>query len=82
MPFLTVPNYQLIQIQRPLPLAELQISDLITNSRMKSSFYVVVLVFVFLIVVINNCQLTAEIPSDEYKLDAWKKNLAFVWKEL
>lgn len=49
---------------------------------MKSSFYVAVLVFVFLIVIINNCQLTAEIPSDEYKLDAWKKNLAFVWKEL
>lgn len=44
MPFLAIPNYQLIQIQQPSPLAELQISDLITNSRMKSNFFIVIII--------------------------------------
>lgn len=72
MPFLTIPNYQLIQIQQPPPLAELQISDLITNSRMKPIFFIIV----------TKCWLKAIIPSEEYELDAWKKNLARFWKRI
>lgn len=79
MPLLTVPNYQLIQIQQPPPLAELQISDLITNSRMKSSFCVV---FFPLIVITTNRWFKAALPSEEHSLDTWEKNMGVFLKEL
>jgi len=72
MPFIIIPNYQLIQIQQPSQLAELQISDLITNSRMKPIFFIIII----------NCWLKAIIPSEENKLDAWKKNLAKFCKRI
>lgn len=57
MPFLTIPNYQLSQIQQLPPLAELQISALITNSRMKTTLLIII-----------NCMLKPMLPSEEYEL--------------
>lgn len=59
MPFLTIPNYQLSQIQQLPPLAELQISALITNSSMKTTLLIII-----------NCLLKLVLPSEEYELHA------------